>query len=140
MSLTPLEKSVLHVVKGIYSVEEFVERVVRAAVYETIQMLSDRYGLDQDRLKRELAPELIEKHSRLTQHVDLCTATTSRGKRCIQPAVCDHLCDLHYKKTVPLKKRKTMHGYLQGGSDGTVTRIMNIFTSATQGLSGDPQS
>lgn len=132
MSLPALEKAILNVVKGIHSIEEFGERLVRGAVYETIHVLSERYGLDEQRLKETIADALIKSHSKILPTEETCSATTCRGKRCLRPVIADGLCDFHHKKNILPKKRARVEH-----KDETVEKMMRIFTSARQSQRAD---
>ena len=133
-----LDKSLLNIVKGVYSIEEFSQRIVRSAVSDTISIISEKYGLNSIALAEELVEPLVEKHARVTSGCQKCTAITYRGKKCTQDVVADGYCQLHSRQVVVEKKPTKKRG--AGIRDDTVTKVMRLLTSATQRTGEDQRS
>lgn len=110
MSISALEKSVVQLVKGALTLEEYGERLVRASVIETIRIIADLHGLDRGDLEARCVERISASHSKFTTHEGNCKAITYRGKRCTNDALDDGLCSLHGQQqacpTKPSKRAK----------------------------------
>jgi hypothetical protein len=126
------DTSVINLVKSVYSVEEFSERIVRGAVIDTITSISERYGLHADELKRELVEGLVSKHAHMTAAVPpRCQAITYRGKRCTHEALVDGKCLMHSQQDIKetIKTTKTVS---KKRSRSDVDKVTWLLTSVKQ--------
>jgi hypothetical protein len=130
--MTTFEKSLLHLVKGVYSIEEFCERIVKGAIAETIAILSNKYGLDEPALVSELVEPLVARHARMTSGCQTCKAITYRGKKCAQDAVAGGYCQLHSRQRLDKNVKKRSGGQSHREGDDTVAKVMRLLTSAKQ--------
>ena len=107
MTSSAFDASVINLVKSVYSVEEFSERIVRGAVIDTITTISERYGLHSEELKQELVESMVSKHAHMTAaEAPRCQAITYRGKRCTQEALVDGKCQMHSLQVVTKTEKK----------------------------------
>ena len=129
MSISTFEKSLLRVIKGVQSIEEFSERIVRSAVSETMQRVSDTYGLNGAILRERFLESIVLKYARAISEEPKCTAITYRGKKCTNDAIADGHCQLHSRQQIKQKKRKDIS---HGENEDIASKCARIFTSVGQ--------
>lgn len=130
MSISTFEKSLLQVIKGVHVIEEFSERVIRAAVSETIRRISVTYGLNANLLHETMLEDIVNNHARTILEEPKCKAITYRGKRCTSDAISDGYCQLHARQQIKPNKRKTEPTKCTG--DDVASKCAKIFTSVEQ--------
>lgn len=128
---TVLDKALINVVKGISTLEEFVERVVHGAVSESIDTLADAYGLDHQKLRTTVLPPIVQKYSKIVPGENTCKAITYRGKRCTQDTFGREYCQLHTKQRNTRHKPSTTStsGVQAPAGQDTSSLVMHILTS-----------
>lgn len=104
--MTPFEKAVMQLIKNVHHIEDFSERIVHAAVDETLQRIADTYGIDLQTLRTLFFDDIVKKYSKATTDEPACKAITYRGKRCTNTAISDGLCQMHLKQQVRPRKSK----------------------------------
>ncbi len=130
--MTTFDTTLLNLVKSVYSIEEFSERIVRGAVTETILRLSEKFGLNSTALLADFVEPLVAKYAHTTKRCPTCKAITSRGKKCTKDALSGGYCQLHLRQQVPLKKRPRHDGDSGGRGEETVAKITRLLTMVKQ--------
>lgn len=123
------EKSLLSFTKAFHGVEEFTENIVRGAVEETIDSVSEMYGLDGHKIKSCLVENIVSMYGRSTCPEETCKAITYRGKRCVRAVFVDGMCQVHSKQQ--LKKPKRSDQPRDRGDEAVVSKVMKILKTVS---------
>lgn len=126
MSISTFEKSLFQVIKGVHTIEEFSERIVRPAVIETLELVAEMYGLNGTALRENILERVVLKHARSISEEPKCKAITYRGKKCTNNAILDGYCQLHSRQQIKPKRKNVAK---RGECDDIATKCARIFTS-----------